>query len=86
MQLQSCDGTLIATQTTSAGGFYSFTNLDPGSYQIKVVPPAGMALSPAFSGSARSKDSNVTPETLTTGCLTMSSGQTRAWVDVGIIY
>ena len=86
MQLQGCDGKLIASQTTSAGGFYSFANLAPGSYRIKVVPPAGMALSPAFSGSTRSKDSNISPETSTTGCLTMTTGQVRTWVDAGIVF
>ena len=86
MQLQGCDGKLIASQTTSAGGFYSFANLAPGSYRIKVVPPAGMALSPAFSGSTRSKDSNISPETFTTGCLTMTTGQVRTWVDAGIVF
>ena len=86
MQLQSCDGTLIGSQTTSSGGFYSFANLAAGSYRIKVVPPAGMTLSPSFSGSTRSMDSNVSPETFATGCLTMTTGQVRSWVDAGIVF
>src|SRR6185436_7041591 len=72
VELQGCDVSHIGSQTTSAGGHYAFSNLAAGSYRVKVVPPAGMTLSPAFSGTTRSLDSNVSPETLVTGCLKMA--------------
>jgi len=86
VELQGCDGSHVASQTTAAGGHYAFANLAAGSYRVKVVPPAGMTLSPAFSGTTRSMDSNVSPETLVTGCLKMADGQSRSWVDAGIIF
>jgi len=35
------DGSAIATQQTNNGGYYLFTNLEPGTYIVEVIPPAG---------------------------------------------
>ena len=39
--LSDADGQLVATATTGAAGGYSFAALLPGSYTLKVTPPAG---------------------------------------------
>ncbi|HWM93380.1 MAG TPA: SdrD B-like domain-containing protein [Thermoanaerobaculia bacterium] len=44
VQLLGSGGTVIATQTTSGNGNYSFANLDPGTYSVRIVTstlPAG---------------------------------------------
>ena len=38
------DGVTVPSQQTTGGGFYSFTNLPPGEYVVRVIPPAGYAL------------------------------------------
>jgi hypothetical protein len=51
------DGNPIGPVTTTAGGAYLFANLDPGSYVVKITPPAGW--SPTVTGAGTSStDSN----------------------------
>lgn len=44
------DGAAIATLTTDANGYYSFTNLGPGNYIVGVVTPAGYTSSAVNGG------------------------------------
>ena len=46
----------VATQTTTSVGAYAFTNMPPGTYYVKVVPPTTHAIT---SGSSVSLDNNV---------------------------
>ncbi|MFT3893586.1 MAG: SdrD B-like domain-containing protein [Anaerolineales bacterium] len=46
VELYDGAGNLVATTTTSGGGLYLFTNLVPGDYSVRFVPPAGYAVSP----------------------------------------
>ncbi len=43
---KALDGTDVISQTTLASGFYTFTNLPPGDYVVRVTPPAGYELDP----------------------------------------
>ncbi|MBL7727333.1 MAG: hypothetical protein JNM68_06605, partial [Dinghuibacter sp.] len=51
------DGAAIATTTTDANGFYSFTNLGPGNYIVGAVTPAGY-VSSAVNGGDPDNDIN----------------------------
>jgi uncharacterized repeat protein (TIGR01451 family) len=41
---------LVSSTVTAGGGFYTFTNLIPGSYVVEVIPPAGYVSSSGSNG------------------------------------
>jgi serine-aspartate repeat-containing protein C/D/E len=51
IELRDATGTIVATTTTDDQGFYSFTNLRPGVYQIVEETPAGYLPGQASPGS-----------------------------------
>lgn len=51
VQLLDANGAVVATVQTWNGGMYSFGNLAPGQYRIRVIPPAGYTFSPQDVGS-----------------------------------
>ncbi len=51
-------GNLIATTTTDANGFYEFTGLADGKYQVEFVKPAGYEFTAADQGSDDAGDSD----------------------------
>ena len=57
VRLLDGNGNELATTTTDANGFYSFTNLAPGTYRVDFVPPAGYTISPANQGTSYSDSS-----------------------------
>ncbi len=49
----------VATTVTSGGGFYNFTNLLPGTYQVRIpVPPAGYGRSSTVTDNADNSEDN----------------------------
>ena len=46
------DGVSVASQITAANGLYTFTNLNPGGYVVRVTPPAGYLSSNDIGSSA----------------------------------
>ena len=61
VDLIAVDGhTVVATAKTAADGSYSFSNVAPGAYGVKVVPASGNSFSPAGS-STTLPDSTVSP-------------------------
>jgi hypothetical protein len=52
------DGRPVTTTKTDANGKYSFDNLPPGQYIVKVVPPAGFTATKAGKGRDRGRDSS----------------------------
>jgi hypothetical protein len=52
------NGKAVTTAKTDANGKYSFDNLPPGQYIVKVVPPAGFTATKAGKGSDRGRDSS----------------------------
>lgn len=86
VELYDCGGSLVSTQFTNSDGIYLFTNLDPGSYYLKYYAPNGWLITTQDApGSTSETDSDANPETGTTICTTLESGQLdRRW-DVGLI-
>ncbi|MDA0989525.1 MAG: SpaA isopeptide-forming pilin-related protein, partial [Verrucomicrobia bacterium] len=78
------NGTVVATTTTDASGFYSFTNLFPGDYVVEVVPPAGHVVSPQDQGGDDAVDSDVDTTTGQSGTNTLVGGQSDLTVDAGL--
>jgi hypothetical protein len=65
--------------TTNGSGFYSFTNLAPGSYTVTVTPPAGFNASPInASGSTPANDNNGSPATVV-----LAAGANDLTIDFG---
>src|SRR5581483_5768564 len=59
VQLLDANNTVIATATTGSNGTYSFADVAPGQYKVRVVLPTGYAFSPEHQGSNSSLDSDV---------------------------
>jgi SdrD B-like domain/Secretion system C-terminal sorting domain len=85
VELYSTDGTLVATTTTDGYGVYSFNDLNPGAYRIKVPTlPSGYTLSPQNAGTDETADSDVNPATGFSDIFTVAAGRHEPRVDVGI--
>ncbi|MFN8489134.1 MAG: SdrD B-like domain-containing protein [Caldilineaceae bacterium] len=87
VQLLNSNGAVIGTTTTSASGYYSFTNLTPGVYAIRFVTstlPAGYQLTSLNSGSDTTADSDANPSTGTTTNITLVGNQYDPTWDAGI--
>lgn len=75
---------LIATTTTDASGFYSFTGLDPGDYYVEFVAPAGYSLTPQDQGVDDTTDSDANVTTGQTAIFTITSGESNITIDAGL--
>ena len=76
VQLLNASGTVIATTTTAGDGNYTFANLAPGTYTVKVVT----STLPAASGPTFDLDGIATANQAT---FTLTAGQNRTDVDFG---
>ena len=83
VQLYSAAGVLIAEQVTDAEGKHLFTNLTPGDYQVKFIPPAGYQLSPQVE-IADFADSDAVPQTGWSHVVNLSAGELDPTVDAGL--
>lgn len=77
-------GQIVATTTTDANGNYLFRDLAPGSYSVRVTPPANYTLSPRAQGSNVNLDSDFDVISSTTGTVTVTAGQNRTDIDAGL--
>ncbi len=77
-------GNVLATTTTDANGLYAFTYVTPGSYAIRVTPPAGYVFSPQDQGGDNTLDSDVHPATGKTATVTLVAGQIYNDLDAGL--
>jgi hypothetical protein len=59
IQLKNAAGTIIATTTSNASGFYQFTGLAAGTYTVQFLAVAGFGVSPANQGTNDAIDSDV---------------------------
>ena len=60
VRVELVDGSgVLADTTTDENGHYEFTGLRPGTYRIRVVPPAGYRITEADAGSDDERDSDI---------------------------
>jgi rhodanese-related sulfurtransferase len=85
VNLYGSDDKLIKTTTTAGGGFYSFTDLEPGSYYLKFSYSiiGGYIFSPMDQGSNDQVDSDVNAKGIS-GIITLIYGQTDMSWDAGM--
>ncbi len=84
VNLLDTNGVVIATTVTDSTGYYSFTNLLPGTYAVEVIPPAGFAFSLPGQGGDGSLDSDVDVNTGRTPYVTLISGEHNPTLDAGL--
>ena len=85
VELQSCDGTFVASTTTDSMGAYRFENLAQDNFQLQFNLPAGFIFSPEKAGSSYTLDSNANQTTGVSPCYDMSQGYQRLAVDAGMV-
>lgn len=81
-------GTLLSTTTTANDGggnpgYYTFTNLVPGTYQVKFTAPVGNMFTMKQSGTDNTLDSDAGLEG-TTDLITLQPGENNVTIDAGI--
>jgi hypothetical protein len=88
--LKDASGATVATTTTAnnpttgAAGYYQFS-VDPGTYAVMVMVPAGSTVSPNDAvGSTDVNDSDINPTTGTSPNITVTSGSTNQTIDAGL--
>tara|TARA_Y100001933_G_C19015145_1_gene571172 strand:+ start:9212 stop:20929 length:11718 start_codon:yes stop_codon:yes gene_type:complete len=78
-------GTEIGATVTDSQGYYSFTYLDEGDYQIQLVLPSGYAVTDVNQGDEQSHDSDIHPDTLLSDTITIIKGVEDHNQDIGLI-
>jgi hypothetical protein len=81
VQLKNTAGTIIATTTSNASGFYQFTGIAPGTYTVQFVAVAGFGVSPANVGTNDAIDSDVDGSGSVT--VTLAAGESNQTIDAG---
>jgi len=84
VQLMNCQGQVLATTTTNANGYYLFSNLMPGNYNVHFVAPLAFVFSPQDQGADDAVDSDVNPADGMTVCTTLESGENDMTWDAGL--
>ena len=73
---------LLATAITDGNGYYTFSNLEPGTYNVKFVTPIGFTLTGSNVGDDAS-DSDADPITGFTGPYILGAGSYNPTIDAG---
>ncbi|MRS05692.1 hypothetical protein EG832_21120, partial [bacterium] len=85
VQLLGSDGiTVLASTTTDASGYYSFTDLNAGTYYVQFSLPGYTFTTKNASGSTIVNDSNVNITTGITDAITLIAGQSDNTIDGGL--
>jgi hypothetical protein len=82
VNLLDCAGNILATTTTNASGFYLFSGLMPGNFNVQFVLPSGYAFSPQNIGDDLF-DSDADASGFTE-CTTLTAGENDLSWDAGI--
>jgi large repetitive protein len=87
VELLNTSGGVIDSVVTGADGKYSFTNLVPGNYQVRVTRPVGSTVVPVTPNTGADdtidSDGNGTGATVVSGFIPLTAGQTNNTVDFG---
>ena len=84
MRLTDCAGNVLEKTHTDTRGLYLFSQLLPGSYRVKVVPPAGRGFTARNAGLNESVDSDVDGSGLSV-CVTLAPSEDSRLVDAGLM-
>jgi len=82
--LSATNGSVVATTTTNAQGYYSFTNLVPGQYVVQITAPSGWAFTSQGVGTNPAINSSVNQSTGKSATVTLLAGQTNDNIDAGM--
>ena len=74
----------LACTTTGANGYYLFTGLAAGSYEVQFIAPAGNTFTTQTVGTNTAIDSNANRTTGITGPIALTTGQTDLTIDAGL--
>lgn len=84
VRLLNCQGVVLATTQTNASGFYLFTDLPPGNYNVEFVLPEGYVFTNQDQGSDDAVDSDANVVTGRTICTNLVEGESDLTWDAGI--
>ena len=84
VELLSDDQEIIAAHITNADGSYSFTNLPPDVYIIRVIPPVGHGIGPFKATTDEEVDSDIDPISGMSDPIALISGQIIENIDAAI--
>ncbi len=84
VELQDCNGAIVATTTTNPDGSYSFGDIILGSYQVFFNPNTNTQGIPNFDTSPEGGDSNINPSTNTSECVAFDP-EKGAEIDAGFV-
>ncbi|MCP4339393.1 MAG: hypothetical protein GY799_11020, partial [Desulfobulbaceae bacterium] len=90
VELYDSGNNLLRTATTNASGIYSFTNLPPADYYIKVYPPVGYLVVEQNQGGDDALDSDIDPDPASSTYgqsvqTTLTSGESDLTWDAGLL-
>ncbi|MBT8137041.1 MAG: hypothetical protein KJO54_08530 [Gammaproteobacteria bacterium] len=83
VNLYDCAGNFLGTTTTNSVGFYEFTNLAEGCYQVEFILPPGFVFSPQDQTSD-GLDSDPDTTTGLTGPIDLGQGENNPDIDAGM--
>lgn len=81
--MNSTGTTVLATASTNSSGFYQFTGLAAGTYQVYFGTVSGYQLTSANIGSNDAVDSDANTSTRLSGAITLTAGETNNTIDAG---
>jgi hypothetical protein len=84
VRLLDCSDNVLRTTNTSSLGRYYFTDLQPGSYKVQFVAPAGCIFTLRDQGVNDAVDSDASLADGRTICVTLVSGEINLTVDAGL--
>lgn len=85
VRLLDDEESVVAVTSTTGGGSFAFTGLEPGDYKLEIVAPVGYAFSPADEGSDDTVDSDADGETGRTDTITLSAEEVHTTSAAGLI-